>query len=172
MRLSLISVFFVFATSSLSSSRLSADYDPLLTAKAAPDQKELVVKDAGSVARDSHPSLSSRRQKAGGGRVVQPRPWRDAGRRAYLGNHWALRGYIAVFLEHPGSDNAVWKDKPPDQRMTALRNAANLENFDCAFRMFTSFSINWKSGTRPIHTFSENAWISIGLGCRAILSAQ
>ena len=32
---------------------------------------------------------------------------------AFLGEHWAARGYVAVFLQHPGSDESVWKDKPP-----------------------------------------------------------
>lgn len=33
---------------------------------------------------------------------------------AYLGTHWASRGYVAVFLQHPGSDKSVWRDKPRD----------------------------------------------------------
>jgi len=48
---------------------------------------------------------------------------------AYLGRHWAARGYVAVFLQHPGSDSAVWQDKPPAQRMAAMRQAADLANF-------------------------------------------
>jgi predicted dienelactone hydrolase len=48
---------------------------------------------------------------------------------AYLGNHWAARGYVAVFLQHPGSDDSVWKDKPPAERLAAMRAAAGLENF-------------------------------------------
>jgi predicted dienelactone hydrolase len=48
---------------------------------------------------------------------------------AYLGRHWAGRGYVAVFLQHPGSDDGVWKDVPPTQRMAALKAAAGLENF-------------------------------------------
>ena len=48
---------------------------------------------------------------------------------AYLGRHWAARGYVAVFLQHPGSDTSVWKDKPPAQRMEAMRQAANGKNF-------------------------------------------
>jgi len=48
---------------------------------------------------------------------------------AYLGTHWAARGYVAVFLQHPGSDTPVWRDKPPAERMAALRQAAGLENF-------------------------------------------
>ena len=30
----------------------------------------------------------------------------------FLGEHWAARGYVAVFLQHPGSDDSVWKDEP------------------------------------------------------------
>jgi predicted dienelactone hydrolase len=48
---------------------------------------------------------------------------------AYLGQHWSARGYAVVALQHPGSDEAVWKDKPPSQRMAALRQAANVDNF-------------------------------------------
>lgn len=48
---------------------------------------------------------------------------------AFLGRHWAARGYAAVFLQHPGSDTSVWEDKPPAERMEALRRAASLENF-------------------------------------------
>jgi predicted dienelactone hydrolase len=47
----------------------------------------------------------------------------------YLGNHWAKRGYIVVFIQHPGSDEAVWKEKRPGQRMEAMKQAASLENF-------------------------------------------
>lgn len=28
---------------------------------------------------------------------------------SYLGEHWSARGYVAVFLQHPGSDELVWK---------------------------------------------------------------
>lgn len=48
---------------------------------------------------------------------------------SYLGKHWAARGYIAVFLQHPGSDETVWKDKPMLGRMRAMRQAASAENF-------------------------------------------
>jgi len=46
----------------------------------------------------------------------------------FLGQHWAARGYVAVFLQHPGSDEAVWKNQPPLQRMRALREAASTDN--------------------------------------------
>jgi len=48
---------------------------------------------------------------------------------AYLGKHWAGCGYVAVFLQHPGSDISVWKGKPAKQRMAAMRKAANAQNF-------------------------------------------
>src|SRR5437870_2978020 len=40
---------------------------------------------------------------------------------AFLGKHWAGRGYVAVFLQHPGSDDSVWKDQPQGRRMAALQ---------------------------------------------------
>jgi predicted dienelactone hydrolase len=48
---------------------------------------------------------------------------------AYLGQHWAARGYAVVALQHPGSDDAVWRDVPPRQRLAALREAASPANF-------------------------------------------
>lgn len=47
----------------------------------------------------------------------------------YLGEHWAARGYVSVFLQHPGSDTAVWKDEEPGRRMQAMREAASAQNF-------------------------------------------
>jgi predicted dienelactone hydrolase len=48
---------------------------------------------------------------------------------AYLGEHWARRGYVAVFLQHPGSDEVVWKNRPVSERLGAMKSAASLENF-------------------------------------------
>ena len=47
----------------------------------------------------------------------------------YLGKHWAARGYVAVFLQHPGSDTSVWQGVAPAERTAALREAANLQTF-------------------------------------------
>lgn len=47
---------------------------------------------------------------------------------AYLGQHWSAHGLVAVAIQHPGSDDAVWKDVPVAQRMAAMRQAANLKN--------------------------------------------
>lgn len=46
----------------------------------------------------------------------------------YLGNHWAQRGYVVVFVQHPGSDESVWKDVPAPQRMGAMKQAASASN--------------------------------------------
>jgi predicted dienelactone hydrolase len=47
----------------------------------------------------------------------------------FLGEQWAARGYVAVFLQHPGSDDATWKNSAPMERMESLREAASLGNF-------------------------------------------
>jgi predicted dienelactone hydrolase len=47
----------------------------------------------------------------------------------FLGEHWAARGYVAVFLQHPGSDESVWKNVPMQDRMRAMNQAASLGNF-------------------------------------------
>ncbi len=47
----------------------------------------------------------------------------------FLGEHWAARGYVAVFLQHPGSDDSVWKDQPIAKRLRAMKQAASLDNF-------------------------------------------
>ena len=46
----------------------------------------------------------------------------------FMGKHWAARGYVAVFVQHAGSDTGVWKDKPVAERMAAMKSAASLEN--------------------------------------------
>jgi len=48
---------------------------------------------------------------------------------SYLGEHWAKRGYVAVFLQHPGSDSSVWQAVPLRQRMRTLQKAGNNKNF-------------------------------------------
>lgn len=48
---------------------------------------------------------------------------------SYLGEHWAARGYAVVYLQHPGSDSAVWQDAPPARRRRALEGAASADNF-------------------------------------------
>lgn len=47
----------------------------------------------------------------------------------YLGRHWAENGYAAVFVQHPGSDEAVWRSVPPGERKEALKEAADRKAF-------------------------------------------
>lgn len=47
----------------------------------------------------------------------------------FLGEHWAARGYAVVYVQHAGSDEAVWKDVPAAERLAALRSAASLQNY-------------------------------------------
>jgi len=47
----------------------------------------------------------------------------------YLGKHWSARGYVVVFVQHPGSDESVWRGQRPAQIPMAMKQAANLENF-------------------------------------------
>lgn len=46
----------------------------------------------------------------------------------FLGKHWAARGYLAVFVQHPGSDDSVWKNIPRTQIKRAMTAAASGEN--------------------------------------------
>lgn len=47
----------------------------------------------------------------------------------YLGRHWASQGYVSVHLQHPGSDDAVWRNAAATDRMSAMhRAAANPDN--------------------------------------------
>lgn len=48
---------------------------------------------------------------------------------AYLGEHWSARGYVTVYLQHPGSDTSVWQGEAVSERMGAMRSAASLKNF-------------------------------------------
>jgi predicted dienelactone hydrolase len=47
----------------------------------------------------------------------------------FLAQHWAARGYVAVVLQHPGSDDTVWRTAPEGEVMQALKQAANAENY-------------------------------------------
>ena len=43
----------------------------------------------------------------------------------YVGEYWASHGFISVHLQHEGSDDAVWKDAKPLERMAAMKKAAS-----------------------------------------------
>ncbi len=46
----------------------------------------------------------------------------------YLGMHWADHGYAAVFVQHAGSDEDVWKSVRLAERMGALKAAASVDS--------------------------------------------
>jgi predicted dienelactone hydrolase len=128
MRASLTAALLILGVAPGSLRAPRAGYDPLAAGKAEPAQKDLVVQDP-------------KRSRAIPIRVYLPQDTAPApvvlfshglgGTRAgyrYLGQPWARRGYVAVFLQHPGSDDAVWKDKPVAGRLVALRQAAGWEN--------------------------------------------
>lgn len=106
-----------------------ASYDPLKVAEVTIESKPLSVHDA---KRDREIPIRiylPESQKPapvvlfshglGGSRDNNP----------YLGNHWAKRGYVVVFIQHPGSDECVWKNLPPAQRMAAMKQAASAASF-------------------------------------------
>lgn len=47
---------------------------------------------------------------------------------ALWGRHWASHGYIVVHLQHPGSDESIWKGKKPGEGVSNMKRAMNLDN--------------------------------------------
>jgi dienelactone hydrolase len=47
----------------------------------------------------------------------------------YLGRHWSARGYVAVFLQHPGSDESIWKGKSAEGKKAGMQGATTGKNF-------------------------------------------
>jgi predicted dienelactone hydrolase len=113
----------------MAASGLRADYDPLLTVKVKPEQMDLEIEDT-KRSREIPIRVYLPTEKAAAPVVLFSHGL--GGNRegsAFLGKHWASRGYVAVFLQHPGSDDSVWKDLPIAQRMAALKQAAGLKEF-------------------------------------------
>lgn len=108
---------------------VQADYDPLVTDKVEPKHADLMIDDAKRSreipirvylpADNAAAPIVLFSHGLGGNREGS----------AFLGKHWASRGYVAVFLQHPGSDDSVWKDVPVAERMAALKKAAGLKEF-------------------------------------------
>ncbi|WP_442484773.1 alpha/beta hydrolase family protein [Aeoliella sp. SH292] len=108
----------------------AAEYDPLAVDKAKlPAPIDLTIEDA---KRDREipvriylPNLKDPAPVVlfshglGGSRMNNP----------YLGEHWAGRGYVVVFVQHPGSDESVWKGVRPREIMGKMRDAASADNF-------------------------------------------
>ena len=106
-----------------------SSYDPLFTGVAAPKILDLNVHDWGR--NRNIPLRVYLPTNTAPVPVILFSPGLGGNREGsrFMGEHWAARGYIAVFLQHPGSDDAVWQDTPVKDRMQALNRAASLENF-------------------------------------------
>ncbi len=105
-----------------------AGYDPLDVPTVKPEHRDLTTHDA-KRSRDIPIRVYLPRRAESSPVIIFSHGL--GGTRAgseYLGDHWAKRGYIVVFVQHPGSDISVWKDKPLARRMTAMQEAASLEN--------------------------------------------
>jgi predicted dienelactone hydrolase len=106
-----------------------ADYDPLAVAPGfQPESLALVVVDP---ARSREIPLRVYLPRGTGPSPVVLFSHGLGGSRdgnAYLGRHWSGRGFVAVFLQHPGSDASMWQPLPPARRLAALKGAANLRN--------------------------------------------
>jgi len=48
---------------------------------------------------------------------------------AYLGEHWAKRGYLALFLQHVGSDTSIWQRRSTESGAPPLLEAMGFKNF-------------------------------------------
>lgn len=55
-----------------------------------------------------------------GGSVSGGREW---------GEHWASEGFAVIHVQHPGSDESLWRDKPPTERWASLRSGADMAQF-------------------------------------------
>jgi predicted dienelactone hydrolase len=104
-------------------------YDPLATAGGAPRTVDLVVEDAGRKRQIPLRVYSPRGESPSPVVLFSHGLGGSREGSAYLGRHWALRGYVAVFLQHPGSDTSVWRDVPVGRRLGAMEGAASGQNF-------------------------------------------
>ncbi|MGN6627832.1 MAG: alpha/beta hydrolase family protein [Tepidisphaeraceae bacterium] len=70
-------------------------------------------------------------QSAGPVPIVLFSNWLGGSREGYryLGEYWASHGYIAVHIQHVGSDDSVWKNHPPAERLASLKRAANFREY-------------------------------------------
>ena len=107
----------------------AAAYDPLAADAANPATHDLVINDAARSrkipvlvylpARVTPAPVVLFSHGLGGSRAMS----------AYLGLHWARRSYVAIFLQHPGSDADLWQGKPPRRGLSGLVTAASVQNF-------------------------------------------
>ena len=125
-------VFLAAAFSSHSSSAAESKYDPLALPTAdLPTPIEAVVKDASRENREIPLYVYLPTTKSPAPVVIFSHGLGGSNRgSAFLGKHWAARGYVAVFVQHPGSDEGVWRGKRTlAERLDSMRKAAGVDNF-------------------------------------------
>ncbi len=59
---------------------------------------------------------------------------------SYLGDAWSSHGYVVIMLQHPGSDESVWRDQAGG--VAKLKAAANGENYIARIKD-VSFAIDY-----------------------------
>lgn len=93
------------------------------------------------------------------------------------GEHWASHGYIVIHMQHPGSDEAVWKTAAPLQRRVAMKQAGNAANLlsriqdtrfviDEVLRRKAAGEANWKRADTAIvgmsgHSFGAHTTLAV-----------
>jgi predicted dienelactone hydrolase len=107
----------------------AAGYDPLAVAPgAAVQEAKLAVRDS---ARNREIPVRVVLPAAAGAAPVLLFSHGLGGSRegsAYLGEHWSRRGYVTVYLQHPGSDDSAWKGARAKARRRSLEDAASAQN--------------------------------------------
>jgi predicted dienelactone hydrolase len=125
----ILGVIFIYGQSSLALAQ-NETYDPLhVTVQDEPQVLDLVVQD---VERNREiPILIYLPVESSPAPIVLFSHGLGGSRHgsAYLGSHWATRGFVVVYVQHPGSDRSVWEGVPREDRMDTMRDAANLKNF-------------------------------------------
>ena len=121
-------VVWVVALASVATWGRAGEYHPLALGT-APTHLDLVVRDQGRQrdiplrvylpAAGGKAPLVLFSHGLGGNRLNSP----------YLGQHWGARGYVVVYLQHAGSDEDVWRNLPPAERLAALQREASMQNF-------------------------------------------
>jgi predicted dienelactone hydrolase len=48
---------------------------------------------------------------------------------AEWGEQWASHGFVVIHVQHPGSDESLWKDKPLGERLAGLKGGADFAQF-------------------------------------------
>ncbi|MBA4189641.1 MAG: dienelactone hydrolase [Planctomycetaceae bacterium] len=103
-------------------------YDPLAVEKIKSEHKDMTVKDE-KRSREVPIRVHFPKEKTAAPVVLFSHGLggsRENGE--YYANHLTARGYIVVMLQHPGSDESVWKGAGLGQRMAAMEKAASGEN--------------------------------------------